>query len=289
MAEKKQRRRLSLITDFVIFCIFSVVTVVIVRCLGLTESLDNYPEEQSTLSLLDTKENIADQNKLYIQKIKKEYGIIVKYGEEVKNYTDKVGANMQNDIYILNNNLMNLYQALEKYPYQVYEIFMKEKYPMYILIVDSFNNDNIALASRNRLNEFRIYISNDERFERAFHHEMYHVLEYYMQIKNANIYFSWKDLNPDQFKYENDTSKLTKKYVYDKNSYVPFDTYFVTKYSKANEKEDRAEIFAELMIMNKKLEYLENDCNVRDKVDSIFDAISENITEYRFSCQRYLD
>jgi hypothetical protein len=141
-----------------------------------------------------------------------------------------------------------------------------------------FQNDNLALASRNNLNEFRIYISNAQKFERAFHHEMYHILEYYMKDNTKNIYTNWNELNPNGFKYENDTNKLTKDYVYDSNSYVEDNTYFVTKYSKCSEKEDRAEIFAEIMTMNKKQKYLDYNQNIRKKVDLIAYTIGNNIT-----------
>ena len=64
--------------------------------------------------------------------------------------------------------------------------------------------------------------------------------------------------------------------------------YFLTRYSKATEKEDRAEIFAELMMLDFYPKYLDKDQKIRKKVDVIFDTIKENITYENFYCSKYI-
>ncbi len=289
MTQEVQRRRLSLITDFIIFLIFTLIVICVLKIFGMTDNVyGNQSSDDSAALISDSDENIDDQNKMYIAKIKKDYGIIIQYGDNVKSFTDKVDANPQYDIYILNNNLKKINEALKKYPSDLFDIFKSGNYPMYMIVVDSFNNDNIALASRNKLNEFRMYVSNSEKFERALHHEMFHILEYYMTINNSNIFFAWDNLNPVGFKYNSDTSKLNKDYVYSDDSIDNSNSYFVTRYSKASEKEDRAEVFAELMTMNKKAQYLTKGEKLRYKVDSIMNTINSNITDEEFYCDKYL-
>ena len=65
--------------------------------------------------------------------------------------------------------------------------------------------------------------------------------------------------------------------------------YFVTKYSKASEKEDRAEIFAEIMVMSKKEKYLYKDGKIYLKAKNIMNKIEENITYNNFYCDRFLN
>lgn len=290
MTQEVRRRRLSLITDLLIFIILSLVFIGILSIFGVTDKIyGSQNSEDSAALIIDTDENIEDQNKMYISRIKKDFGITIQYGSNVRSFTDKVNAISQEDIYIINNNLKKIYESLGKYPKDIFDIFKSGDYPMYIIIVNSFNNDNIALASRNKLNEFRMYVSNSTKFERALHHEMFHILEYYMNINDTDVFFTWNNLNPIGFKYNSDTSKLNKEYVYNEENSSNNNTYFVTRYSKATEKEDRAEIFAELMTINKKVEYLNNGENIRKKVDLILNTLDSNITDEEFYWDKYLE
>ena len=162
---------------------------------------------------------------------------------------------------------------------------------MHILLVSNFNDNNIALASKNTLNQYRIYLSNDIDFERAFHHEFFHVLEYYMADKVKYLYYAWNSYNPSGFDYEKDISKLTEEFVY--NKYATDDenknAYFLTKYSKVSPREDRAEIFAELMMINKKEGYLKNGTNIDAKINYLLNEIYENISISDFHFSTFLD
>lgn len=277
MSEHVQKRRLSLISDMIIFLVITLIVILMLKKFDFTSVIGYYTNEQTNSLVGDSSESITDENELYVSKIKKEYGITVLYGEKVRSFSDKVDATVQYDSYIINNNLRVLYDALEKYPQEVFDKLKDGGYPFYVIIVDKFQNDNLALASRNNLDEFRIYICNAQKFERAFHHEMYHILEYYMKDNTNSIYIDWNDLNPKNFKYESNVDNLTRDYVFDSNSYDEDNTYFVTKYSKCSEKEDRAEIFAEIMTMNRKQKYLDSNENIRKKVDLITYMIGNNI------------
>ena len=232
-----------------------------------------------------------DLKKYYINKIKNDYGIIIEYGEDAKSFLSSVNANVQNDINIVNNNIKIIYNALKKYPNDVFSIFKNDGYNLHILLVSNFNDNNIALASKNSLNQYRIYLSNDIDFERAFHHEFFHILEYYMADKVKYLYYAWNSYNPSGFNYEEDVSKLTDEFVY--NKYATEDensnTYFLTKYSKVSPREDRAEIFAELMMINKKEGYLKKGTNINAKVNYLLNEIYENISISSFHFSTFLD
>lgn len=301
MSEVNEKRKVSFITEVILFLVIVLITVLLLRQFNISE-LD---ESTSSLSLYDqTLNDLKKENESYIKKIRQEFGIDVEYGKSTQDYMGKIEGVSQYDESIINNNIRIIYYALKKYPSDIFDMSKSKKYPISIVIIDKFNNNNLALASRNNLNEFKIYISNTEKFERAFHHEMFHVLEYYMSDTQKYLFASWKNLNPDGFKYEEDLSLLDDKYVYRENNLVnegdvilndnqtvsssDSNPYFVSKYSKSTEKEDRAEIFADIMVLNKKVKYLDEGQNIRKKVDYIIEVLMESITKDDFYFYRFI-
>lgn len=291
---KENKKRLSIITDIMLLIPIVIATVLVIKTVKIpvlesdsTEVLSLASSNNSTIEL---------ENEEYIEKINNEFGINVMYGKKVVPFANRLDAVAQFDENIVNNNLKIIYKALKKYPMETFNMSISNQNPIYIMIVDHFENNNIALASRNNLDEYRVYISNTEKLERALHHEIYHVLEYYMSKENSNLYNNWNELNPKDFNYEKDTSKLTKDYVYikeksdekDEKINLNNEYYFVTKYSKSSEKEDRAEIFAELMIMQYPQSYVTKGQKIRNKIDYIFKNINSNITEGNFYCTKFL-
>ena len=163
-----------------------------------------------------------------------------------------------------------------------------KKYPLNIVIFSDFNTDDIALAAKNSLNEFTIYLSNNEKLQRSINHEMYHVLEYYMQDTKKNLYSDWKDLNLQGVSYTGDVKNLNSDYVFDNNNVYNENTCFVTKYSKYSESEDRAEIFAELMMSKEKPKFLSSKY-ILEKSKCIANAINSNITSEKFHFNQFLE
>ncbi|MBO5476594.1 MAG: hypothetical protein J6A15_02420 [Clostridia bacterium] len=278
-------RKLSVFTYFLILSCVVAITILFVKELNIS------PGFEEILYQKDIESNVELENRYYIKKIKEEYGINITFGESEKSFLTSVDASVQNDINIVNNNLKTIYSALQKYPDDVFDIFKDEKYSLYILLVSHFNDNNIALASKNTLNQYRIYLSNDEKFERAFHHEFFHILEYYMADRTKYLYNSWNSYNPIGFKYESNISRLTDQYVY--NNYLTDeenkDAYFVSKYAKTSAKEDRAEIFAEIMTLNKNVSYLKNGNKLREKVDYLLNEVYENISISDFHFSSYIN
>ena len=280
-----KKEKLSIFTYFFIFSCIVGITVLVYNELDISNGFEEILYQK------DIESNVEQENKYYINKIKNEYGIIIGYGEEEKSFISSVDANIQYDLNIANNNIKIIYEALKKYPDDVFDIFKDSDYSLHISLVSSFNDNNIALASKNNLNQYRMYLSNDVNFERAFHHEFFHILEYYMADRVKYLYYAWNSYNPSGFEYEEDVTKLTDEFVYSKFATEEENkhTYFLTKYSKVSPREDRAEMFADLMMINKKEGYLKNGTNIDNKINYLINEIYENISIGYFHFSDYLD
>lgn len=280
MVIENRTKKLSIITDIILFLGVVLISILLLQKLDLP----SYNEYEETIALFNSGNyaNVEEENEVYIKKIRNDYGIHILYGKEVADFAASVNAVEQYNEQIVNQNLKQIYETLEKYPEDMFDIFRSRKYPLYIMIVDHFNNNTLALASKNNLNQYRLFVSNTSKFERAFHHEMFHVLEYYMEDKRTNLFANWNNLNPSGFSYESNLSWLTDQYVYQMIETENRNPYFVTKYSKTSGKEDRAEIFAELMIAKEKPSYLEEGQHILQKASNIKDTIYENITSSDF-------
>ncbi len=316
MSQEVNLRKVSIIFELILFLMFVLVTILLFSRLNEDYYISKAGEENLHYDY-ENLEDIKWQNKAYLKKIKEEYGINIYYGDNTQSVVEKIEATIQADEFIVNNNLKMLYNSLKKYPIDLFTMSKSKKYPINIILVDSFLNDNLALASRNNLNEFRIYLSNKSKFERAFHHEMFHVLEFYMSDTHKYLFASWYTLNPNGFKYVTNIEDLNNDYVYVsglfnkkiKNGIANDDylkeendinvtnvdyvlcgdnPYFVTKYSKVSEKEDRAEIFAEIMIQEKKEPYLVDGQNIKKKALVIKETIENNITINEFYYNKFL-
>lgn len=286
MEEEVHKKKASLISVVILFLILILITILFIKKL---EAPDINSE---SLSLVDTdsKEYIASKKMeidSYISSLNELYGINVLYGEDTINYANKVDATVETDLNIVNNNVKVLFHTLEKYPRGMFDGFKNKEYKMDVILLDSFSNNNLALASKNNLKEIKLYVSNTDKFERAVHHELFHVFEYYMADKNKYVFEQWKNLNPSIFKYQSDVLKLDNNYVYLKDSNTD-NWYFVTKYAKTSEKEDRAETFAELMMLQKKPEYLESNTNIKKKADNIMSEMSKYLNVKNIYCDKFM-
>lgn len=279
MNKNKITKKNIIIIDIFIFTLISFLLLLIIYILDDSRIDKNILKNQETVSLISS-ENLIDikgKNDIYVGKIKKEYGIIVEYGESTKDYSTKFNATIQTNENIINNNLNILYKTLQKYPSEVFSKYNN----LTIILFDKFENTDLALASRSGLNNFSIYICNTEKFERTLHHEIYHILEYHIEDNNEVCFTSWNKLNPTNFKYDSNLANLNDLYVYNSkvNSLLDYSNiYFVSKYSKTSEQEDRAETFAEAMLIINSANFLKNTKNLNEKIKEIDNQIKNNIT-----------
>ena len=245
------KKEYAVIVNLIIFFAVLIVVAGIRLVIIITTHEDKitkeeylYITEQSKLQGLDTE----NANVRYVNLLNERYGIDIHYGKGTESFAKSVQAVPIMDSKKITEMLVELTRALEKYPQNIIKEMDNKGYTVSIYLVDYFENANVALANRNSNNEFKIYISYNETFERAMHHETYHVLEYFMNLEYGldNIFEDWNTLNPEGFVYPEDVNKLNRKYVYGLDKERP--AYFVTLYSKYSAKEDRAEIFAENMV-----------------------------------------
>lgn len=285
----QQKKRMSIISEFIIFLILVLISIIFLKSINNINSINSS----------NSYENIKYENKMYVKNIKDKYGINIIYGDDSKDLVSNVDGNVQDNINIINTNLIKIKNELEKYPEDIYNIFKSKKYPLKIVLLDSFNNNNLALTSKSTLNEFKIYISNTNKYEKAFHHEMYHVLEYYVSDTHKNIYKEWNNLNPENFEYSMNLDSLNNEYVLMKlkdykQSQVDIyehdiNPYFITMYSKTSEREDRAEIFSEIMILEYKPVYLKNGQHILKKVNFLDNVIKQCISNNKFYYDKYIN
>ena len=210
-----------------------------------------------------------------VSMFKENYDVDVYYGGSIN--LESVNAINITDSERIFGMLRDLKFAFDKYPENLIEEIEDEGYTVSIYLVDSFTNNIEALANRNTIGQFNIYLSDSGNFTRAFHHEFYHILEYYINLETVERYALWKEYNPHDFEYISDINKITNKYVYNGQS----GAHFVTMYAKHSEKEDRAETFAEMMTANKMEVFFNEGEYIKSKMDLITDVLKNTFKTVR--------
>ncbi len=244
--------------------------------------------------ILEKSNNIVDKttsNLELIGEIKRVYNLDVIYGEGTEYLASSADATPIYNQEDINNMLVELIDCLEKYPSSIFKEIQLKDYGVEICLVNVFKNDNIALATRDSNNNFKIYLSNatqNSKIPKSVHHEMYHILEYYMKLEfDINeIYKDWNKYNPEGFSYQNNIALLDTSYVLnmDENR----EPHFVSIYSKYSDKEDRAEVFADTMIAEDIPTYYTNiDSPIRSKMELISNAINNSFYSVNYGTSIY--
>jgi hypothetical protein len=265
IAKKREKRRLSIITDIIIFLLLLNVFLFGVKIITSNSDI------VQNLSLEDVE--ISNKNYIESKYIKEKYNIDILYGKASHEAALKVDGSIQENEYTIYENIEEIKKTLAKYPDS---FFVNNN--LTIILLDNFNNNNIALASKNKLNEFKIYIRNNDTFERSLHHEMFHIFEYRLNMTANNVFSNWNNFNPQNFVYLSSLQTLDDKYIYNHLTNQD-ETYFVSKYSKTSEKEDRAEIFAEIMSYKIRPEYLTLESNIGKKAELITTVMTQKLED----------
>lgn len=257
--ENKQKIKLSIFLEAIILICFLGFSLIIF--VNLNE------EEVEVLPLESVKTSINSK----IEEICDEYYIDIIYGSDTFDLAESVNAIPIMDEERIMLQLEAIETALNKYDD---DFFIKDK--LTIVLLDYFSNNNLALASRNNLGQYKIYLSYNDNLERSIHHEIYHVFEYMNGVSDEEEYINWSYLNPDEFIYESEIAFLTTEYVFG-SSLVDDNIYFVTKYSKTSAKEDRAEIFAEIMMSTYDFSKNENIIEKIEAIEKVINMFGDNI------------
>lgn len=235
--------------------------------------IGDYSEEDRSIANINLK-----------QDLKKKYDIDVYSAESAEVAAKSVDASSLYDLDATYSGLNELVECLAKYPDNIFYEVQNKGYDLSIYLVDKFSNKNIALATRDSNNNFNIYISNTTLLEKAVHHELYHILEYYMKLEfDINVLYKyWDRYNPLGFEYNSDTTQLDSKYVYNESTNA-IGACFVTIYAKSADKEDRAETFADMMIKNVRPSYYNEGENIRKKAEYISEVLDKSFESIKNS------
>ena len=263
--EKKLPNEYAVKVSLIIFFLVIIIVGTIRLCYifnnrEIIVDLDSLKNIEQDTSIDYSSYNIGISNAIYDR-----YHISVYYGDRI-NLESVNGVNIADDKEIFSM-LVSISNALSKYPNDLIKEYEQKGYSVSIYLLDYFNTNMEALANRNSIGQFKIYMSNTLNIERAMHHEFYHILDYYIKLESDEnrAYESWELYNPDDFSYTGDVDSLTGKYVYNK---IP-GAYFVTVYAKYSVKEDRAETFAEMVTANRNELFFNESEPIKGKIDII--------------------
>jgi len=269
--KKTDEKEYIVIVNLVMFFVITAILITIRMFIVINnkEAASSILIEESMYLNYDKTIDFKESNLKLVKAIKNLYGIDVYYGLPSKNYAVSVNATTIQDEMEIFNMISTLIKALSKYPEPFIKEISEKGYKLDIFLVSYFTNGNVALANRNSNNDFKIYLSNTSQLERTVHHEFYHIIDYYIKLEDdiSLRYASWKSLNPNNFVYHENINKLTKEYVYGYDELKH--THFVTIYSKFSEKEDRAEVFAESMMLKSVPEYYRTKTKLKSKIELI--------------------
>ena len=275
--EKTMQKEYAVVVSLILF--FAIVIVVGATRIFLitTDGLDRVDLNSVDILEEDTNIDLSNYNIRLANTIKSVYGIDVYYGLMAE--IDSVNAVAVTDTTVVFNMLKEVNSVLARYPRDIVREIEAKGYELSIYLVDYFATNIEALANRNNIGQMNIYMSNTEDFKRALHHEIYHILDYYIRLEtDENIaYINWEKYNPKEFEYTEDINNITSKYVYNGDT----GAYFVTLYAKYSEKEDRAETFAEMMTVPEYATFFSEDEPIKGKINVIKNVLYNNFSTVR--------
>ncbi|MBR5228164.1 MAG: hypothetical protein IKV94_05980 [Clostridia bacterium] len=287
---KKSNKEFSVTVNLIIFLTL-ICLVGITRLLIVHISDKNTFENVSIIAEINYDSNMdLDKTLSKVENtMEKHYDIDIYYGDMIQEIATIVQANVLQDKITTLSIMQNLNNEFQKYPEGLIKEIQDKGYKVSVYIVDSFNNGNVALANRTSNGYFNIFLSDASDFAKAFHHELYHILEYYIKLEYdiELAYINWDKYNPSDFKYEQDVTKLTYNNVYGLDSQR--ELCFVSLYSKFSESEDRAEVFSSMMVSNenykknyKASNILNKMNNITQVLDDVFASIKSNMYWERY-------
>ncbi len=223
--------------------------------------------------------SVSDTNIKLRANLENTYGIKIKYGDEIANYSVGGMSTTKIDDATAQVALNNLAQTLALYPSEFFQEIEKDGYPLTIYLIKRYSKANVTGVTDSTYKNVIISIATDYPFADTLHHEVYHYVEKYM-FSNGGRFTSWGTLNPLEFKY----GSFVNSYAYSRT--FSEDAFFVNTYAQTDEYEDRASTF-EYMMMNTKASCLNKGKTVwlkaktmSEQIDYFFDSVSGDVTEY---------
>lgn len=234
-----------------------------------------------TTTTTTTVKTQAQKNDEYRKQLLSKYNVTVGYKDEIdgKYVNSYATPTKLYDDEVISYNLTKIENALKKYPKSFFSEIKNKWKPISIYLVDYINGYAGGVTDNNNSSTLVILIvathsPKSSILENTVHHELMHAIDCYFTSKG--IYSSYileqsiAKYNPEGFSY----GVQDNKYVY----LLEDPCYFVSKYSKANYKEDRAEVFANLMYRSYAPSYLKAGHPINEKAKTITNQINQNFT-----------
>lgn len=239
----------------------------------------NSVNQSQSNNQITTEKTQEQKNNDFRNNLKNKYNVTVGYKDEIDGKYINSYANPTKlyDDEVIRYNLLKIENALNKYPNSFFSEIKNNWKPVSIYLVDNINGYAAGLVDNNNNNTIIILIvathsSTSSILENTIHHEMMHVIDCYFTSKG--IYSSYlleqsmMQFNPEDFSY----GTQSNRYVYLLDN--PY--YFISKYAKSNYKEDRAEIFANLMFRSNPPDCFKFENPVKEKAKIITKQINQN-------------
>lgn len=239
----------------------------------------NSVNQSQSNNQITTEKTQEQKNNDFRNNLKNKYNVTVGYKDEIDGKYINSYANPTKlyDDEVIRYNLLKIENALNKYPNSFFSEIKNNWKPVSIYLVDNINGYAAGLVDNNNNNTIIILIvathsSTSSILENTIHHEMMHVIDCYFTSKG--IYSSYlleqsmMQFNPEDFSY----GTQSNRYVYLLDN--PY--YFISKYAKSNYKEDRAEIFANLMFRSNQPDCFKFENPIKEKSKIITKQINQN-------------
>lgn len=212
-----------------------------------------------------------EKNQDMISQIQNTYGFNISYGDGTYCYYAGGSCTPLYDEEKANKALTKITNLLKNFPTDFFRKFQGNNGYRMILFDDiPGNTQGVTSYEIGNDNQLFLDVNNDLLLERVIYHETWHFMEQLIMIKNNyNNPFdnNWDQLNPAGFTYPGDSSNTYTPY--DANRYNPGypiqNMAFISVYGKTNGREDRAEIFADLMFRGYKQNYMQAGYGINEK------------------------
>lgn len=199
--------------------------------------------ENNKPSVESPKEEIDEVDALRKQ-IQNTYGITIKYGKELGSYEPKrLKPTILEDKEKIKKELNLINNELKKYPTGFFREF--SGMPLTIYLVSSVpGNVFSGFTDREFMSDIKITLTENYFFEYTLNHEIMHYIDAYLEIKMYpnNPYDEYMALNPVGFNY----GQVNKTYNYGNNGNIK-GAYFISDYAQSAVREDRAELFKNMI------------------------------------------
>lgn len=243
---------------FLLLCLFSIIS---------------NAEETSREDDFDTARAIANF-------MEGHYGISILIGPECESFSSDTfsignkpsGRSPFRDllgIYSYATEIQMIDDTFSIYPPGFFEKFKCDTAPngLRILIPNQILHEGQSKAGVVTLNDgyYNLYLAVGMFNELNIHHEIWHAIEFRIQVDYPDAFNHWSDLNPENYEY---THNYNEQDIFENNDLK--DEWFVIGYSIINEMEDRATVIEALFRYDP--DWWNQHPHIQKKLDFLIDA-----------------